>query len=353
LNNEVNKEVNKEVKEEMKKEEGNIQVKKDEVKKVKKVKKEVNVDCKEIKKYIKNITVQAHEDAEVTVEENNTSLIMIGKGVHGAVFQVNDDVCVKVYGEEDVCARELYALNLGQKSSLFPKVFCSGPNYIAMEMVYGIDLREYLQSQPLTKNLSEKLIHLLTTYKEIGLERIDHHKRHIFVQDDGNLKVLDVGTTVWRNRVYPYPRKLLNSLGDQYKELFLEHVKDMAPQLYEEWQKYIEMEKYATELHEKYFAQEEITPKKLTKEEKALLTAKNEWDSKIDDLVRKVHKEQWIKALTARGMDPEYVKANVKELEREYIYGKSKKDKKGKSLLTSNGKEKARVYSSTKRNRKK
>ncbi|MFS0824126.1 hypothetical protein [Bacillus sp. 1P02SD] len=314
------------------------------------------VDCKEIENYVKNITVQAHEDAEVTVLNNNTSLNMIGKGVHGAVFQVNDDVCVKIYGEEDVCARELYALSLGQHTSLFPKVFCSGPNYIAMEMVYGIDLREYLQSQPLTKNLSEKLIHLLTTYKQIGLERIDHHKRHIFVQDDGNLKVLDVGTTVWRNRVYPYPRKLLNSLGDQYQGLFLEHVKEMAPQLHEEWQKYIEMEKYATALHEKYFSQEDFKLKKLKKEEKVLLTGNDEWNSKIEDLVRKVHKEQWIKALTAKGMDIEYVKANAKELEREYIYGKSKKDKKNKkneSLQPSTENNKARVYTSSKKKRKK
>jgi len=316
--------------------------------------KQVNVDCKEIETYVKNITVQAHEDAEVTVLNNNTSLNMIGKGVHGAVFQVNEDVCIKVYGEEDVCARELYALSLGQHTTLFPKVFCSGPKYIAMEMVYGIDLREYLQSQPLTKNLSVKLIDLLTTYKQIGLERIDHHKRHIFVQDDGNLKVLDVGTTVWRNRVYPYPRKLLNSLGDQYREMFLEHVKEMAPALHEEWQKYIEMEKYATALHEKFFAQEDVSLKKLKKEEKILRTGDSEWDSKIEDLVRKVHKEQWIKALTAQGVDIEYVKANAKELEREYIYGDKKKNKKGNSLSKSDGKKKSRVFtSSSKKKRKK
>lgn len=306
------------------------------------------VDCKEIENYVKNITVQAHENAEVTVQ-NNSSLEMIGKGVHGAVFKVNDDICVKVYGEEDVCAREHYALNLGQETSLFPKVFCTGPKFIAMEMIYGIDLREYLQSQPLTKALSEKLIYLLTTYKEIGLERIDHHKRHIFVQDDGNLKVLDVGTTVWRNRVYPYPRKLLNSLGIEYREMFLEHVGEMAPLLHEEWQKYIEMEKYATALHEKYFAQEDMKYKKLKKEEKVLQTGENEWNSKIEDLVRKVHKEQWIKALTARGMDIEYVKASAKELEKEYIYGDKKKerDKKETSLLKLGGNQKPRVFTSS------
>lgn len=314
----------------------------------------MNVDCNEIEEYVKSITVLSHEDAEVTVQ-NNTSLSMIGKGVHGAVFQINENVCVKVYGEEDVCARELYALSLGQHTTLFPKVFCSGPKHIAIEMVYGIDLREYLQSQPLTKNLSEKLINLLITYKKIGLERIDHHKRHIFVQDDGNLKVLDVGTTVWRNRVYPYPRKLLNSLGKQYQELFMEHVKEMAPELFEEWQKYIEMEKYATLLHEKYFAQEEVKPKKWKKEGKVLLTGEHEWDTKIEDLVRKVHKEQWIKALTAQGVDIEYVKANAKELERLYIYGddKNKKGKKGSLLGETDSTKKPRVFTSSSKKKKK
>ncbi|RFB18194.1 hypothetical protein DZB84_04565 [Bacillus sp. HNG] len=306
---------------------------------------QVNVNCLEIENYVMNINVQANENSDVTVQ-NGTLLNLIGKGVHGAVFQVNDNVCIKVYGEEDVCARELYALSLGQNTSVFPKVFCSGPKYIAMEMIYGIDLREYLQSQPLTKNLAEKLIHLLITFKKIGLERIDHHKRHIFVQDDGSLKVLDVGTTVWRNRVYPYPRKLLNSLGNEYKEMFLEYVREMAPELFEDWQNYIEMEKYASLLHEKYFSQEDINPKKLKKEAKILLTGKKEWNSKIRDLVRKVHKEQWIRTLIARGMDLEYVKTNIEELEREYIYTKKKKSKKESSLQNKIGQQKMKVYAS-------
>lgn len=305
----------------------------------------MNVNCLEIENYVMNINVQANENSDVTVQ-NGTLLNLIGKGVHGAVFQVNDNVCIKVYGEEDVCARELYALSLGQNTSVFPKVFCSGPKYIAMEMIYGIDLREYLQSQPLTKNLAEKLIHLLITFKKIGLERIDHHKRHIFVQDDGSLKVLDVGTTVWRNRVYPYPRKLLNSLGNEYKEMFLEYVREMAPELFEDWQNYIEMEKYASLLHEKYFSQEDINPKKLKKEAKILLTGKKEWNSKIRDLVRKVHKEQWIRTLIARGMDLEYVKTNIEELEREYIYTKKKKSKKESSLQNKIGQQKMKVYAS-------
>jgi hypothetical protein len=84
-------------------------------------------------------------------------------------------------------------------------------------MVYEIDLREYLQTQPLTKELSYRLIQMLLTFKKIGYERIDHHKRQIYLQKDGSLKVFDVGRTVWRNRTYPYPRKLLRSLGKDHE----------------------------------------------------------------------------------------------------------------------------------------
>ncbi len=120
-----------------------------------------------------------------------------------------------------------------------------------MEYVTGIDLREYLQSQPLTRALSMKLIELLITFKDIGLERIDHHKRQIYVQPDGSLKVIDVGRTVWRNRVYPYPRKLLNSLGEENRSVFLTHVQEMAPELYQEWQYYMHLEALARQAYQK------------------------------------------------------------------------------------------------------
>ncbi len=62
------------------------------------------------------------------------------------------------------------------KINLFPKIHAHGPLYIAMDLINGVDLREYLQSQPITPELSSKLIEMLITFKEIGFERIDHHK---------------------------------------------------------------------------------------------------------------------------------------------------------------------------------
>ncbi|MGM0902977.1 MAG: hypothetical protein ACQEXB_18005 [Bacillota bacterium] len=247
-----------------------------------------------------------NEDVEV---ENESPLSMIGKGRQGAVFQVTDDICVKVFGNTEDCEREHYALTLGQDTNLFPKLYHKGPLHIAMEIIRGVDLREYLQSQPLSKELSVKLIEMLITFKEIGYERIDHHKRQIYLQEDGSLKVIDVARTVWRDRVYPYPRKLLNSLGEDNKEVFLSHVQELAPTLYDEWRHYIRMEEMACEIYQVLLEspkQKEDMVKALSDK---LLTTNDEerYVILMAGLMHKVFKEQWVKTMLARGVDPDKV----------------------------------------------
>ncbi|ARK28848.1 hypothetical protein [Halalkalibacter krulwichiae] len=251
------------------------------------------MNCKEIKNLVEDIEVQNFEDEDVSVI-NNSSLEMIGKGRQGAVFKINDEMCMKVYGDVDDCEREYYAMSLGQHTSLLPKIYCKGENFIVMEMVYGVDLREYMQSQPLTEKLSHELIRMLITFKEIGYERIDHHKRQIYLQDDGSLKVIDVGRTVWRNRTYPYPRKLLQSLGNEYRAMFIEHVKVVAPELYEEWDYYIQMEGISAKLYGVIENKEQADLEQLKEDTNKLLSTKDpDMHYKgLLNLIRKVVKEQ-------------------------------------------------------------
>src|SRR4051812_9581950 len=96
------------------------------------------------------VTNLPYEDVEV---ENESPLIMIGKGRQGAVFQYNEEIAVKVFGNEEDCEREYYALSLGQHTDLFPKLHDKGPLHIAMDFILGVNVREYLQSQPLTEEL--------------------------------------------------------------------------------------------------------------------------------------------------------------------------------------------------------
>lgn len=276
------------------------------------------MDTQKLEKLMKKIKVKNLINADVEVE-NKSPLKMIGKGRQGAVFHYTDDICVKVFGNQEDCDREHYALSLGQHTDLFPKVHAKGKLYIAMDFVRGVDLREYLQSQPLSEELSNKLIQMLIVFKEIGYERIDHHKRQIYLQKDGSLKVIDVARTVWRDRVYPYPRKLLNSLGDDNKEIFLSHVQALSPQLYEEWLHYIRMEELSKEIYQVILNEEPDDAKK-TEKKKALKTESNKLLTRDDEknyvvlmegLMHKVFKEEWVKTMLARGADPEAVKEEI------------------------------------------
>lgn len=266
-----------------------------------------------LEQWMQNIKVTNLVNADVEVV-NNTPLVIMGKGRQGAVFQISDDICVKVFGNTEDCDREYYALSLGQQTSLFPKLYGKGPLYIVMEIIRGVDLREYLQSQPLTEALSAKLIEMLITFKEIGYERIDHHKRQIYLQSDGSLKVIDVARTIWRDRVYPYPRKLLTSLGEENKAIFMAHVQEMAPELYLEWLHYIRMEEISREITALLLPQKP-DKNKVKNLSNSLLTTADEKNYVVllQGLVHKVFKEEWIKTMLARGADPEAVMEKIDE----------------------------------------
>lgn len=263
--------------------------------------------------WLKDIQVRnmINEDVEVV---NNSPLVMLGKGRQGAVFQIDEEVCVKVFGNAEDCEREYYALSLGQETNLFPRLHGNGPLYIVMEIIKGVDLREYLQSQPLTKALSGKLIEMLITFKNIGFDRIDHHKRQIYLQQDGNLKVIDVARAVWRDRVYPYPRKLLTSFGEKNKDIFLSHVQELAPELHDEWLHYIRMEKISQQIYQILLPEppDKETVKKLSGK---LLTTKDEknYVAQLQNLVHKVFKEEWVKTMLARGYHPDKVMEKIDE----------------------------------------
>lgn len=83
------------------------------------------MDTKFLKKCMKEIKVTNLENEDVEVV-NGSPLEMIGKGRQGAVFKLTDDICVKVFGNEEDCEREYYALSLGQQSDLFSALVCEG-----------------------------------------------------------------------------------------------------------------------------------------------------------------------------------------------------------------------------------
>lgn len=125
--------------------------------------------------------------------------------------------------------------------------------------------------------------------------------------------MIDVARTIWRDRVYPYPRKLLTSLGETHKETFLSHVKAISPELLEEWNYYMRMEELAKEIYPLLL--EGGKTKKIVKDLSGRLLTKDDKENaqNLANLMHKVFKEEWVKTMLARGENPDEVMQKIDE----------------------------------------
>ncbi|MEY2196501.1 RIO1 family regulatory kinase/ATPase [Neobacillus sp. BF23-41] len=160
---------------------------------------------------------------------------MIGKGADGSIFQLTPKKCVKIFVNEDTQKKELNALQLGQSSPIIPKLYEYGENFIVMEFVNGYNLKHYLKKE---KNLSEaiveKILSMLDEMKTVGFTRLDIEVRHIFFNELGEIKIIDLKRAFNTDRAVP--TKLLTGLKKLgYSEEFLQHVKKLSPSKYKEW----------------------------------------------------------------------------------------------------------------------
>jgi putative serine/threonine protein kinase len=178
--------------------------------------------------------IVAKKKGTVTVQDLS-GYTMLGKGADGSVFQLTSEKCVKIFVNEDTQKKELNALQLGQSSPIIPKLYEYGFNYIVMEFVKGFNLKHYLKKEEkLSEALVGKILSMLDEMKTVGFTRLDIEVRHIFFNELGEIKIIDLKRAF--NTVRSVPTKLLTDLKKiGYMEEFLEHVKKLRPSLYKEW----------------------------------------------------------------------------------------------------------------------
>ena len=165
--------------------------------------------------------------------DNSTKFTLLGAGKQGAVFQIDEKRCVKIYFDNESPIKELHALQLGGKAGICPKVYFWDKKYIVMEYIDSPSLIDYLRENPLTEQLTRRILRLLDTFEEIGFNRFDHAGRHIYVMPDESLKVIDVVHVIKDEPVW-LAEKLIADMGKN-ANLFLEHVKQMDPKRYYRW----------------------------------------------------------------------------------------------------------------------
>ncbi|MEX2460161.1 MAG: hypothetical protein WD469_02470 [Paenibacillaceae bacterium] len=165
--------------------------------------------------------------------ENPTHFQLLGQGKQGAVFQIDEERCVKIYFNNSSLKKELHALQLGGKLDICPKLYLWGDRFIVMEYLDAPSLFDYLQQQPITKPLTRRIIHLLDCFEQVGFNRFDQSARHIYLLPSGQIKVIDLVHIIKNSPVW-LAEKLIKDMGDQRKQ-FIDYVQEISPKWYERW----------------------------------------------------------------------------------------------------------------------
>lgn len=171
---------------------------------------------------------------------NPTSLKLIGEGSQGAVFQLSEDLCVKIYVNPNAAIKEGKALDAAKDTNIVPKVYEVGPNYVIMEYLKGRNLKDYLKQ---TKNISEsftkQIIMIRKELKRVGFTRIKTSIGHFIITEGDVLKAIDHSDGLTMNDPYnPKMFRDLKKLG--LLDTFLKQAKEIDLESYEDWEKNID-----------------------------------------------------------------------------------------------------------------
>jgi putative serine/threonine protein kinase len=163
---------------------------------------------------------------------------MIGDGKDGEIYKISEDKCVKYFFKEETQQKELEALKVGQVSSIMPRLYEHGDNYIVMEFVKGISLARHMKRQGyLDEELTKKILFVLDEFKRLGFTRWDTEVRHMLQNEEGEFKVIDHKRAYTSNATVP--TKLLKGIKKfGLTGEFLQHVQNQRPELYHAWKKH-------------------------------------------------------------------------------------------------------------------
>jgi predicted Ser/Thr protein kinase len=190
----------------------------------------------------KKIRVERTEEngEKELIIHNPTSLKLIGEGSQGAVFQLSEDLCVKIYVKPDAAIKEGNALDAAKDTNIVPKVYEVGPNYVIMEYLKGPNLKDYLKQ---TKNISEsftkQIIMIRKELKRVGFTRIKTSIGHFIITEGDVIKAIDHSDGLTMNDPYnPKMFRDLKKLG--LLDTFLKQAKEIDLESYEDWEKNID-----------------------------------------------------------------------------------------------------------------
>lgn len=174
------------------------------------------------------IKIKLYEDINIK------DLECLGHGYQGKVYKINSKKCIKIFKKREECSDEIETLIMAQKDFHFPRLYSFGDKYIIRELIDGIQLDKYLLSNPLTIDISKKIINLYESMDSVGFTRLDVALFHIFITPYNDFKLIDTARLMKKKTIYPtLIISELKRLG--YKDEFINYVKNEKHELYEKW----------------------------------------------------------------------------------------------------------------------
>ncbi len=169
---------------------------------------------------------------------NPTPYPLVGRGVHGAVFRLTEDTCVKIYAEKQYRIMEEESYEKLKGFSWAPRVYELGSNYMVMEYIEGVIINHYLRDKDIDELMSISLMLILEELKDYGVEFGDIELNNVIVQADGSLRIYDFVNIYNNQRKIPF--FMLNSLAKNNRlKTFLKHVKKYDQARHKKWVKYV------------------------------------------------------------------------------------------------------------------
>lgn len=161
-------------------------------------------------------------------------LEFIGKGIHGRVYKIDSNRCIKVFKKMEFYEKELETLRMVQNDEHFPRLYEWGDRFIVREYIEGVELDRYLKKNPLTPLISMKIIDLYDSIAKAGFSRMDTMLFHIFITQEETFKMIDTARVMKDS--YECPKLIIKGLKELgLRDEFLSHVKLLRPDLYEKW----------------------------------------------------------------------------------------------------------------------
>lgn len=173
--------------------------------------------------------------------DNPTALKLIGEGSQGAVFQLSEERCVKIYVNPTAAEKEAQALEAAKDLHIVPTLYEVGDNYVVMEYLKGTNLKDYLKkTKKLPESFTRQIITIRKELKRVGFTRIKTSIGHFIVTEGDVLKAIDHSDGLSKNELYN-PKMFQDLKKLRLLDTFLEQAKEIDPESYEDWQKNIDL----------------------------------------------------------------------------------------------------------------